>query len=39
MAQVCDVNRGLLSVKKVAMSGSVVVFDEDGSYIHDKGDR
>ena len=30
---VCDVNRGLLSVRKVTKSGNKVVFDEDGSYI------
>ena len=29
LAQVCDVNRGLLS-------GNKVVFDEDGSYIQNK---
>ena len=35
-AQVCDVNRGLLSVRKVTKSGNKVVFDEDGSYIQNK---
>ena len=32
-AQVCDVNKGLLSVSKVVGAGSRVVFDPDGSYI------
>ena len=36
LAQVCDVNRGLLSVRKVTKSGNKVVFDEDGSYIQNK---
>ena len=35
-AQVCDVNKALLSVKKVVKAGNRVVFDEDGSYIEDK---
>ena len=35
-AQVCEVNKGLLSVSKVARGGSRVVFDSDGSYIEDK---
>lgn len=35
-AQVCDVNKGLLSVKKVVAAGNTVVFDESGSYIEDK---
>ena len=35
-AQICDVNKGLLSVKKMAKAGNRVVFDEDGSYIEDK---
>ena len=35
-AQVCDVNKPLLSVKKVLKAGHRVVFDEDGSYIEDK---
>ena len=35
-AQVCDVNKALLSVSKVAKSGGRVVFDSDGSYIEDK---
>ena len=34
--QVCDVNKGLLSVSKVTNGGSEVVFDSDGSYIEDK---
>ena len=32
-AQVCDVNKALLSVKKMTGAGNRVVFDEDGSYI------
>ena len=35
-AQVCDVNRALLSVKKVLAAGNRVIFDEDGSFIEDK---
>ena len=36
VAQICDVNRGLLSVKKVTNSGNRVVFDQDESYIENK---
>ena len=32
-AQVCDVNKPLLSVSKMVKAGNRVVFDEDGSYI------
>ena len=35
-AQVCDVNKALLSVKKVVGAGNRVVFDDSGSYIEDK---
>ena len=35
-AQVCEVNKALLSVSKVVRAGNRVVFDEDGSYIEDK---
>ena len=35
-AQVCDVNKALLSVKKVVSAGNRVVFDDSGSYIEDK---
>ena len=35
-AQVCDVNKALLSVKKVVGAGNKVVFDDSGSYIEDK---
>ena len=35
-AQVCDVNKGLLSVSRIASSGHRVVFDSNGSYIEDK---
>ena len=34
-AQVCDVNKALLSVKKVVAAGNRVVFDQTGSYIED----
>ena len=36
VAQVCDVNRGLLSVRKITRSGNRVVFDNEGSYIENK---
>ena len=32
-AQVCDVNKPLLSVSKMVTAGNRVVFDKDGSYI------
>ena len=35
-AQVCDVNKGLLSVKKVVAAGNRVVFEDEGSFIEDK---
>jgi len=35
-AQVCEVNKALLSVKKIIAAGNRVVFDEDGSFIEDK---
>ena len=35
-AQVCDVNKCLLSVSKVVGAGNKVVFDSEGSYIEDK---
>ena len=35
-AQVCDVNKALMSVKKVMKAGNIVVFDDEGSYIEDK---
>ena len=40
-AQVCDVNKPLLSVSKVVAAGNRVVFDKDGSYIEDiiSGDK
>ena len=34
-AQVCDVNKALLSVKKMVESGNRVVFDPQGAYIED----
>jgi len=35
-AQVCGVNKPLLSVRKVMAGGRRVVFDDDGSYIESK---
>ena len=35
-AQVCEVNKGLLSIRKVVKAGNRVVFDDDYSYIQDK---
>ena len=35
VAQVCDVNKSLLSVGKMVNAGSRVVFDKRGSYIED----
>jgi hypothetical protein len=39
--QVCDVNQGLLSVRKMVEAGNRVVFDKEGSYVENKasGDR
>ena len=35
-AQICAVNKTLMSVTKIASRGNRVVFDDDGSYIEDK---
>ena len=35
-AQVCEVNKSLMSVSKIARAGHRVVFDDDGSSIEDK---
>ena len=35
-AQVCAVNKTLMSVSKIASKGNRVVFDDDGSFIEDK---
>lgn len=35
-AQVCEVNKALLSVNKMVQAGNRVVFDNTGSYIEDK---
>ena len=35
-SQVCDVNKALLSVKKITANGHRVVFDSEGSFIEDK---
>ena len=34
-AQVCDISKSLLSVRKMVDSGNRVVFDRAGSYIED----
>ena len=34
-AQVCDVNKALLSVRRFVDAGNKVVFDKNGSYIED----
>ena len=34
-AQVCSVNKAILSVKKVVAAGNDVVFQQDRSYIED----
>ena len=36
MAQVCEVNKALLSVSAAVKAGNRVVFDEDGSYIENR---
>ena len=38
-AQVCDVNKALLSVHKLVQSGNRVVFDSEGAFIEDKATR
>ena len=35
-AQVCDVNKALLSVNKVVGAGNRVVFEQEGAYIEDR---
>ena len=35
-AQVCEVNKPLLSVSKLVQAGNTVVFDSEGAYIEDK---
>lgn len=35
-AQVCEVNKPLMGVSKIARVGHKVVFDDDGSFIEDK---
>ena len=36
-AQVCEVNKALLSVRRMMVSGHTVVFSEDGSHILNDG--
>lgn len=36
IAQVCEVNKPLLSVKRMTQAGNRVVFDSEGSYVEDK---
>ena len=38
-AQVCEVNKALLSVHKVVMAGNRVVFDKEGSYVEHKDSK
>ena len=38
-AQVCEVNKALLSVKRMMSVGNGVAFDTEGSYIEDKSTR
>ena len=38
-AQVCDVNKALLSVHKMVAAGNRVVFDKEGSYIEHTGSK
>ena len=35
LAQICDVNKCLMSVSKVVKAGNRVVFDPEGSYVED----
>ena len=35
-AQICAVNKTLMSVSQVTAQGNRVVFDDDGSFIEDK---
>ena len=35
-AQICEANKTLMSVSKMAAQGNRVVFDDEGSYIEDK---
>ena len=35
-AQVCEVNKALLSVSKVVSAGNRVVFETEGSYVEDR---
>ena len=36
-AQVCEVSKGLLSVRRMVQAGVTVVFTKKGSYIEDDG--
>ena len=38
-AQVCDVNKALLSVWKIVAAGNKVIFEKEGAYIEDPGGR
>ena len=38
-AQVCDVNKALLSVRKLVQAGNKVVFDSSGGYIQEEETR
>ena len=37
VAQVCEVNKGLLSVRRMVQAGNTVVFTRNGGYIEDDG--
>ena len=38
-AQVCDVNKALLSVRKIVAAGNKVIFEHEGAYIEDPAGR
>ena len=38
-AQVCDVNKALLSVRKMVQAGHSIVFSKNGSYVEDDETR
>ena len=35
-AQICNVHRPLMSVKKICKAGYRIIFDDEGSYVEDK---
>ena len=36
-AQVCEVNKALLSVSRMVQAGNKVIFSSSGSYVEDEG--